>query len=313
LFGSTALSNLICLVAANLALLLLVRLLTTQTAVQVEWSAQVLISIASLFAGVFGFVHQQLHWHRPMRRVRELIGQVRSGDAAIGELRAIGGGGIAPLLADVESLLRDLRQHRADVAQLELELSQRVANRTDALERSMAALKQQATKDGLTGLNNRRMFDVHLPLLVERCRAKRLPLTLLMIDVDDFKLLNDTLGHAAGDEFLRSLGQIVRSTLRATDLAYRYGGDEFVVAIPGGSRDEGDVVARRLASLIDALGKTLKVASPPRLSIGLMCSTELAVDAGAEDLLREADRLLYETKAARKAAKARQPAVAVAA
>src|SRR5260221_686985 len=83
-------------------------------------------------------------------------------------------------------------RHRAHVAQLELETTQRIANRTDALERSVSALRQQATRDPLTGLYNRRILNATLERLAEHCRSAEEPLAVMMIDVDDFKLLNDT-------------------------------------------------------------------------------------------------------------------------
>jgi diguanylate cyclase (GGDEF)-like protein len=298
--GPAILSAAVCLIVASLSIALLIRLLADRTAVEVEWWLQALVAIVMMIAATYGFVHPQAHWIRPMRKAIALLPQVCAGQASIAELDAIGGG-IEPLIAAMQEALRDLRRQRSEVARIELELTQRVANRTDALERTMAALKQQAARDALTGLYNRRMFDVHLPILHERCRAKGLPLSLLMIDVDDFKLLNDTLGHGAGDEFLRSFGQLVRSTLRSGDFAFRYGGDEFVIAVPGAVLEQAQPLRKRLESLVDGLAKPLRVPSPPRISVGLVCTTSLPADAPAEALVREADRLLYEAKQARKA------------
>ena len=130
-------------------------------------------------------------------------------------------------------MLRDSRRKRAEAAALEHETRQRIANRTDALERTIGSLRQQATRDVLTGLFNRRMLEEYLPQAVKRCKEARIGLCLLMIDVDHFKLLNDTLGHAAGDELLKTIGQLIRSTIREKDLAFRCGGDEFVVQLEG--------------------------------------------------------------------------------
>src|SRR5690606_14641280 len=132
---------------------------------------------------------------------------------------------VAALLAEI---LHDLRQQKTAVAELHAETRQRVAQRTDALERQLGSLRQQASRDKLTGLYNRRMLDQCLNQLVDECRAGRRALCLLMMDADYFKQLNDTLGHAAGDDLLRSIGQIIRSALREQDLAFRYGGDEFI-------------------------------------------------------------------------------------
>jgi len=71
------------------------------------------------------------------------------------------------------------------------------------------------------------MLDQYLPQMVEKCRGAENRSSVLMIDVDHFKLLNDTLGHAAGDDFLRDIGQIIQSTIRDQDAAFRCGGDEF--------------------------------------------------------------------------------------
>jgi two-component system cell cycle response regulator len=126
-------------------------------------------------------------------------------------------------------------------------------------------------------------------------------LTVLMIDVDYFKQLNDTLGHAAGDDLLRAIGQIIRSAIRGNDMAFRCGGDEFVVLMVDSNRTAGAGLAERLITLVDALTKTIRVAKPPRLSIGL---SEFGEDLSctATELLEHADRALYEVKAKRKRA-----------
>ena len=178
-------------------------------------------------------------------------------------------------------------------------MSRRVATRTDALERMLGTLREKAARDPLTGLYNRRMLDETLPKLVEKATAGRTPLTVLMVDVDSFKLLNDTLGHAAGDELLRSIGQIVRSTARGSDYAFRCGGDEFVLLLDGSDAAAGEALADRLVSLVDALCRPLKVERRPRLSIGV-AALGTTGDPTATALLAAADRALYEVKGQRK-------------
>ncbi len=124
-------------------------------------------------------------------------------------------------------------------------------------------------------------------------------LSLLMIDVDHFKILNDTLGHAAGDELLRDIAQIIRSTIRENDVAFRYGGDEFIVVLEGFDAEAGAALGDRLISLVDALAQTLKVNPKPRLSIGVATIKDLT-KATPTSLMQEADRLLYEEKRIRK-------------
>jgi diguanylate cyclase (GGDEF)-like protein len=117
-----------------------------------------------------------------------------------------------------------------------------------------------------------------------------------MIDIDYFKPLNDTLGHAAGDQMLKSVAQIIRSTIRENDLAFRNGGDEFVVVLEECDAATGRVMAERLGALGDSLGRTFRLIPPPCLSIGLTTLAEVK-DADAPALLRRADEVLYQVKA----------------
>jgi diguanylate cyclase (GGDEF)-like protein len=213
-------------------------------------------------------------------------------------------GGLAPLLPVVTNLLRELRRQRAEMTKLDTEMRQRVAQRTDALERQLGQLNAQATRDVLTGLYNRRMLDQCLEDLVRRNVESREPLCLLMIDVDDFKVLNDTLGHAAGDSLLKAIGQLIRSSVRGDDLPFRFGGDEFVIVLPRAGRVEGDALAKRLGDLVDALTRSLAVPRKPRLSMGISTLADLIGVATAADLMRDADKRLYAAKAARKQATA---------
>jgi diguanylate cyclase (GGDEF)-like protein len=238
-------------------------------------------------------------WGRPTRELRNLIERIRAGDAPIEELAAIRHGPRA-IVPVIQSLLRDLREQRRELATLNEEIRQRVAHRTDALERTIGTLRHHATRDGLTGLFNRRFLDTFLPQVLKRCSEKGLDITLVMADLDHFKLLNDTLGHAAGDELLRSIGQLIRSTIRGEDAAFRLGGDEFVIVMPACGPAQGRALAERLASLVDALGRTYKVARRPRMSYGVACLTEVPGGSPAELMLR-ADQALYDCKRARQA------------
>src|SRR5688572_28675145 len=128
-------------------------------------------------------------------------------------------------------------------------MRQKVASRTDALERTIGSLRQQATRDVLTGLFNRRFLDQYITQSVTRHVKENRDLCLLMMDIDHFKMLNDTLGHAAGDDLLRAIGQLIRSAIRGEDVGFRMGGDEFVVLLPGSGTDAGQSLATRLMSL----------------------------------------------------------------
>jgi diguanylate cyclase (GGDEF)-like protein len=179
---------------------------------------------------------------------------------------------------------------------MEAELHVRVVNRTDALERAIGSLKHQASRDALTGLYNRRALDELLPKLIEQCRTGGQDLSVMMIDVDHFKPLNDTLGHAAGDAVLKAVAQIIRSSINGEDQAgFRNGGDEFVVVLPNITRTAAQAIADRMAKLVTALTKPLKVSRKPALSIGVCAMSELE-DPTIGKLLAEADKRLYTVK-----------------
>ena len=276
------------------------RVLLRDRAVNGSWLLQLLLG-AGTVAGIVWGAWQRYHlWTLPMRTLSEVVEQVRKGESPIDELSKVGG--VPSLLVPVlRDLLADFRRQRQELAELQREMNQRIANRTDALERLLGSLREKASRDPMTGLLNRRTLDETLPRLVTAHLADRKPLTLLMIDVDNFKLLNDTLGHAAGDELLRSIGQIIRSTVRGSDLGFRSGGDEFVVTMDGAEAVAGHALADRLISLVDGLSRTLRVPRKPRLSIGVRQLSDIT-DQTAQGLLEAADRVLYEVKGARKRA-----------
>ena len=106
-----------------------------------------------------------------------------------------------------------------------------------------------AVTDGLTGLHNRRYLDSHLQTLIDRARARRRPLSVMITDLDRFKSINDTFGHGGGDDVLREFAQRLRKNVRGIDLACRFGGEEFVVVMPdterGNRRESGGAYPRR--------------------------------------------------------------------
>lgn len=251
----------------------------------------------SLVSGCWGAITRWRDYTVPLNRLVHLLPQARMNEVPIEELTPIKGG-MAPLVPLIQDLLRDLRRERVQNTILQEEIRQRIANRTDALERAIGTLKQQATRDVLTGLSNRRALDTQLPALFKQCKLSGADLVVLMIDVDYFKTLNDTLGHAAGDELLKQIGQLIRSSTRQTDYAFRCGGDEFVVVLPNATPAVGRRLAERLRSLVDGLAKTLRVPNAPQLSIGV-ASMNVTNAASEVELLAEADKALYAVKAAR--------------
>ena len=242
-------------------------------------------------------------WRRldaELSKLQQLIPEVLHGREPIESFSGIGDLA-APVAESCAELARELRRERARTNQLQDEVRQKVASRTEALERTIGALRQQAARDALTGLFNRRMLDAYLPEAIDRCKAMSQPLAMLMLDVDHFKPLNDSLGHAAGDQMLKSIAQIIRSTIGEEDLAFRNGGDEFVVVLEGCTADSARLKQERLNSLGSALGRTFRLTPPPALSVGLAMLSEVK-EATAPALLRQADQSLYLVKAEHHAA-----------
>jgi diguanylate cyclase (GGDEF)-like protein len=155
-------------------------------------------------------------------------------------------------------------------------------------------LAELSETDPLTGLANaRRLFD-RLVLELARSRRYRAPLALLLVDLDGLKCVNDQFGHAAGDEAIRSLSNVIRSQLRETDVAGRWGGDEFGVLAPSTSADAAVSLAERIRALIPQEGTPWRLSG----SVGV-AAVDPRIHAEAVDaptLMRAADRALYEAK-----------------
>lgn len=155
--------------------------------------------------------------------------------------------------------------------------------------------RQRADKfaliDPLTRLFNRRMGIQTLDQEIARADRSRQPLTVLMCDLDHFKHLNDSFGHLQGDQALRHTAQVLRQTLRRTDVICRFGGEEFLVLLPDTTAQDATVLAARLFTAIEARG--LELALPITVSIGL---TTLRPDDTVESLLQRADQALYASK-----------------
>ncbi len=156
-------------------------------------------------------------------------------------------------------------------------------------------LRHQAFHDALTGLANRALFEDHLVQALARARRHREPVAVLFLDLDDFKTINDSLGHQAGDELLRAVAIRIAGVVRAHDTAARLGGDEFaVLAEIGGDDDDGarTIAARLLEAVADPFavaGRELRVS----VSIGLAWSDG---SIGVKELMRDADTAMYAAK-----------------
>ncbi|MCJ8142448.1 sensor domain-containing diguanylate cyclase [Ancylobacter sp. A5.8] len=157
------------------------------------------------------------------------------------------------------------------------------------------ALTRLTRIDALTGLANRRGFDEALERAVVRCRRTSEPLSLAMIDIDHFKVVNDTLGHPAGDEALRRLATTLPHAFRRTDdVIARYGGEEFAVIFPSGTEEAAREAGERLRAELKAVAIPHPTRGIVTVSVGI--ATQIGGDLAAETLIADADAALYAAK-----------------
>ena len=158
---------------------------------------------------------------------------------------------------------------------------------------TMQKVKFDAQHDALTGLPNRLLFDEVAQRGLAYAQRRNQPLALLAIDLDGFKAVNDTLGHSAGDEVLRTVARRIQDTVRASDIAARIGGDEFVVLLTDVNTSTAMETAQRLVALLS--DPYANVALPVSASVGVALYPLNAVNL--HGLMHRADKALYEAKA----------------
>ena len=172
--------------------------------------------------------------------------------------------------------------------QLENEIERRIKLET--------VLKELAATDPLTGLYNRREYDLLFKHEIERAKRMNTPLSVGIIDLDHFKKINDTYGHSAGDEVLKQTAVLFRENLRSMDIIGRWGGEEFIILLPGIAIDQANLTGNRLlqaleSTNIDAGTVSIKITA----TIGL---TQLLRDDNMDKVIRRADDALYKGKEA---------------
>ena len=225
----------------------------------------------------------------------------------LGVLRAQQGNDTVTLVEDVVTLRRQLWAHMAahpelegDVAQLLL-MQTRLGDVFDAVlraavdayvEEAQRVLRNRATRDPLTGLLNRAAFDEALQHEVAGARRETPP-ALLLLDLDGFKQVNDTLGHLAGDEVLVRVARLLESGVRKSDVVARLGGDEFAVILPRTTVARSRELARRLLARVRADASLADERAPVGFSIGL---ARLPDPRSGEQLVAAADEAMYAAK-----------------
>jgi diguanylate cyclase (GGDEF)-like protein len=221
---------------------------------------------------------------------------------AVGALIALVGGVVDPAASTMDPIV-PIAAATAALAVLVLGLqtvaTARIRRHATALESERTDLREaydrarlDSLRDGLTGLGNHRAFQEELDVQVALARDEDTPVALLIVDVDDLKKINDRKGHAAGDELLRAVAQVMRGNLRRSDRAYRIGGDEFALLLPGCGLDDAEIIANHLlAATLNGHHGRIGTFS---VTIGLSAFPDPSSDR--QQLLHHADAAMYSGK-----------------
>jgi len=203
---------------------------------------------------------------------------------------------------DITGQVQAKRELREYIGRLE-EINRELARLNAELSEARRNLERQARLDLLTGVGNRLAFQEKILEEMNRAIRYETPMTLLIIDITNFKLINDTFGHLAGDEALTRTARQLQANCRSFDAVFRIGGDEFAVVLPQTSEEEAFGVAERLRRRVAGEAITGAGAKlPVRLSVGFAVLTPGSPHATPDRLIKEADDRMYEEKRRQKLA-----------
>jgi len=198
---------------------------------------------------------------------------------------------IASLLLELLTLVRDLKRENESFLK-KVEAQQKVINE---LKSKLEKVEAEANLDPLTDLFNRRSLERALEEFFTLCKQSKMSFSLVLIDLDDFKYVNDNYGHHVGDLVLAKVAKVLRTNMRAKDIVGRWGGDEFVAIMPNTDLENAKKIVERIKS---QLGKMEILAEGRRFKISISAGV---VQCGENfqswlDMIKEADRLMYEEK-----------------
>jgi diguanylate cyclase (GGDEF)-like protein len=192
--------------------------------------------------------------------------------------------------------LHAVLEHRIEERTAELDYSnQKLIEQLDRISGLQAKLRQEAIRDPLTGLFNRRHLDEMLPIELMRSKRANAPLTILMLDIDHFKQVNDTHGHQVGDVVLQMVGETLKTHVRAGDIVCRYGGEEFILIFPGMKNGDAHTRAETLCTMVGS--QTITV-DDREIHVTISIGGSVYPDDSilCEELIQLADSALYRAK-----------------
>lgn len=256
-----------------------------------------LLMLGVFAAMVFGLVayYLALYLSRPIEQLANSAKQVQNNQPGAHFPLQHPVREIAQLGQSIDAMTQSLLAKERELQEANASLEATVAQRTADLMQANAELLNLATHDALTGVFNRRRFDEKLTEYSLLSRRTGRPFALLLIDADHFKRINDTHGHAVGDEVLKHLAQLIQSSLRTTDFVARYGGEEFAVLLPEIAQpDTPEVVAEKIrAAIADA-----HFPAVGQVTVSLGIGLADPADNNPTALIKRADQQLYQAKAA---------------
>ncbi|MBL8523545.1 MAG: diguanylate cyclase [Betaproteobacteria bacterium] len=231
---------------------------------------------------------------RPLERLAKQAKRIEQGDEAASLENSTDVSELRNLTEALRGMTDKLIQRREALAESNLQLEHKVSERTAELATANAQLRLQARRDALTGLDNRLAVNERLHEEFLRMKRSKRPYAVLLMDIDYFKRINDTHGHAVGDEVLVAVAQLLKASLRESDFVARHGGEEFIALLIDTDSHHAAQVAEKIRAVIAAA--KLPTVGHVTISIGVAMATP--DDADEDESVRDADHYLYEAKRA---------------
>lgn len=289
------------------------RVLVRQPESTVLTSVHALQQVILVAAGVSGTVLLLLVWFgadrvsRPLARLTDAAHRIERGEEEVVFDDRFGSEELRRLASALQGMFATLVRQKNALSESNRDLESKVAARTAELQRLNAELDQLARTDALTGVPNRRQSNERLHEEFTRFRRSQTPYAVLMLDIDFFKKINDTHGHATGDAVLQQVAKTLRRSLRDTDFVGRTGGEEFMVILPMTRLHEGAMVAEKLRHTV----ATTAIAPVGTVTVSIGVQEVAPGHASPEQAVHDADQMLYLAKqAGRNQVKPQPPSLA---